>query len=1339
MILPFCCKIPSVTRLSRVSSSMPFRFRLLTADLQKLVAGVSATNPPEGRGMSFPAKMSSAKRSTLAADFLIFKKLAFKSPRVEANRDVERNIPVTVTKPAGTDAFLMAELPALPPAHSYARWKGSPRRTLPQVGKSPLSARENLAMGQKEAANLLSDTKASDDKDRKRRKKKGEEEGHKRRIKARGQSAIDPSQMDEAHANLTFFTRMQELLREERATRGELHLERIAEYRNLQRTEEQEGWQMFVQWGKQQRERHQEKVAAMRQAEAALQARSYEEATRWFTIALRLHPLNADLYSGRAAAHDSLQDYDEAVADAQKAAQLRPDWALAPLQLGAAFHHKNLRTQALEHYKQSLLFDPFNPACRHWLAEAEAQELLDKGTLQRPMRCIRRSQLTESLLSATPTTNGGHDPYEITETCENIDTFIAHCSLDSPAKKLSLLADVPLSEALWIDTCCIAQNPEAARQADIALLEGVLQKCSRAIVLYSPRFVNELWAVFQLAVVLCNLDPSRITVRMLPDEGQKSVGKVSVETAICQQRWDKETLKRKMRRIWGGVELFEKFSNALVLPALDLRGLKTYETRVVSEVVADKDCRLQTLQLAGRQIGDEGVATIAHSLRANYSVTSVNLSGNRIAGAAAAALRDALRENHTITSIDVSSTQLGPGGIGTVMQGLRSNSGLKNLNLCLNDIGEEGTRHLADALTVNPTVVLVCVTANELGLAAPDLRAVVKMRSPATVLDVSVYLDPLLEDEDNTRLPILQGESDAIFRLLLTELSEREQLSRRPRVHEQAAGFLEIAVQRLVAEECKEHKDVTVEEEDESLELFWQGCIASEAAWRRDKWREEDEAWHYLGHEIQEVQQITEAQQLRCVVREQLIHEKFFAELISPNRFLESQRCRAIDAFICHAHKDPAAAKHKALQGLPRDEAAAALGAPSADDMETFWVDVCCASRLSEAARAAGLANVERFIASSTKLVVLFTPKIVERLWCLFEIALFLYYHTPSNVLVLNLPAEDGEAPPAPSQPATLRSSVSAPRSSRAVSHFTPTLQVQLAQAHCSHSQDEALLRDKVARIWGGLDVFELYCQALVPSALNQGLPRLEALATALNLPSVGMAVLNLSHTRITPEEAALLCEALKTNQTITEVNLTGAGPNSSTGLGQKGAKFLADALRQNSTIRVLRLARNNLFVEGMRPLSEALKVNTAVVDIDLQDNSIGEKGATYLANTLKSNTAITRLNLAANKIFPSGAKVLGEALRANITLATLDMRTNGLGDNGAKTVAELLRRNTGITCIDLQDNYVRSVGLLALAAAIKPSTTLRTVTLVGNEFTQECAKALADAKGNRNDLIVQY
>eukprot|EP00965_Chrysotila_dentata_P037276 1240561-Pleurochrysis_carterae.AAC.3 len=71
-------------------------------------------------------------------------------------------------------------------------------------------------------------------------------------------------------------------------------------------------------------------------------------------------------------------------------------------------------------------------------------------------------------------------------------------------------------------------------------------------------------------------------------------------------------------------------------------------------------------------------------------------------------------------------------------------------------------------------------------------------------------------------------------------------------------------------------------------------------------------------------------------------------------------------------------------------------------------------------------------------------------------------------------------------------------------------------------------------------------------------------------------------------------------------------------GVGIKGAKSLAEALKVNTRIKSLNLGDNWFADEGTQAVAEALKVNATLTSLNLSDNKIGLVGVRALCQGIK-------------------------------------------------------------------------------------------------------------------------
>lgn len=90
-----------------------------------------------------------------------------------------------------------------------------------------------------------------------------------------------------------------------------------------------------------------------------------------FTQAIAIQPENHILYSNRSAAHASKRDWDNALSDATKTTELKPDWGKGWGRKGAALHGKGDLLGANDAYEEGLKLDANNAQLKSGLAAVQ--------------------------------------------------------------------------------------------------------------------------------------------------------------------------------------------------------------------------------------------------------------------------------------------------------------------------------------------------------------------------------------------------------------------------------------------------------------------------------------------------------------------------------------------------------------------------------------------------------------------------------------------------------------------------------------------------------------------------------------------------------------------------------------------------------------------------------------------------------------------------------------------------------------------------------------------------------------------------------------------------------
>jgi Ran GTPase-activating protein (RanGAP) involved in mRNA processing and transport len=172
------------------------------------------------------------------------------------------------------------------------------------------------------------------------------------------------------------------------------------------------------------------------------------------------------------------------------------------------------------------------------------------------------------------------------------------------------------------------------------------------------------------------------------------------------------------------VALRELLANASQLKRLDLShcGLGDDELEILAEGLASNSSLNDgLLDLSNNNIGDRGVQALASSLASNGMLLELHLSNNIIGDKGLEMLAAGLIHNRALRVLSISGntaiTDTGVRAISRILQS-RTTSGLEKLRLDRINLGDGGGKILADALSINKSLVslsLLCVGGMSIG------------------------------------------------------------------------------------------------------------------------------------------------------------------------------------------------------------------------------------------------------------------------------------------------------------------------------------------------------------------------------------------------------------------------------------------------------------------------------------------------------------------------------------------------------------------------------------------------------------------------------------------------
>lgn len=171
---------------------------------------------------------------------------------------------------------------------------------------------------------------------------------------------------------------------------------------------------------------------------------------------------------------------------------------------------------------------------------------------------------------------------------------------------------------------------------------------------------------------------------------------------------------------------------------------------------------------------------------------------------------------------------------------------------------------------------------------------------------------------------------------------------------------------------------------------------------------------------------------------------------------------------------------------------------------------------------------------------------------------------------------------------------------------------------------------------------------------------------------------LSLDSNRIFNSGAIHLATALCTNETLLDLSLR------YNFIMDEGAGALARSVVKNTTLKRLDLSHNCIQVAG-DAIPRALEQNTALVEFALDCNRYDIYGIAAFGTTLKNNKTLRILRLCGNRIGRSQAFALASGLSHNTALNELHLDNNPIGVDGLIAITKALETNACLQVLSLR------------------------------------------------------
>jgi Ran GTPase-activating protein (RanGAP) involved in mRNA processing and transport len=240
---------------------------------------------------------------------------------------------------------------------------------------------------------------------------------------------------------------------------------------------------------------------------------------------------------------------------------------------------------------------------------------------------------------------------------------------------------------------------------------------------------------------------------------------------------------------------------------------------------------------------------------------------------------------------------------------------------------------------------------------------------------------------------------------------------------------------------------------------------------------------------------------------------------------------------------------------------------------------------------------------------------------------------------------------------------------------------------------------------------------------------QIEALSKGLKV-NTSVEILDLSRSRF--DSFTILANGLKENACLKELKLR------SLGLSDDHVGEILTALKNHPTLESLDLSFNHCRHVGN--LAEFLDERKSIRELSLGYQNLWQApkfDVRGLAQALRTNTTLKILSLSRNKLTDVDARLLAEGLHDNSTLESLDVRENNLSDDGIVALANAAEESgTGLRRLSVIKNPFRMKGALALLNAVRNNLNLAHLEIAQNEsLSKEIRYFAALNKGGRKLL----
>ena len=159
-----------------------------------------------------------------------------------------------------------------------------------------------------------------------------------------------------------------------------------------------------------------------------------------------------------------------------------------------------------------------------------------------------------------------------------------------------------------------------------------------------------------------------------------------------------------------------------------------------------------------------------------------------------------------------------------------------------------------------------------------------------------------------------------------------------------------------------------------------------------------------------------------------------------------------------------------------------------------------------------------------------------------------------------------------------------------------------------------------------------------------------------VELANVNVQKLDISHNKLSDNEARAINECLKKNTTIQELDV------SDNAFNNEGAVAIFEAISVSTTLRQINIAGNNVSNDATEAISSSLTSNKTLLELNISKNLLSKEGVMRIVKACTINRTLYKLVCTHNNLSKSGLAAINEYIRKENAVQIFDASWNAIG-----------------------------------------------------------------------------